>query len=80
MNYARELPWITPSTFTIGTILKIKLFSNVVDSYEGVIKKSMIPYSMNPDVVSPGCCLAMIQTDFFALLTTSELVISRRST
>ena len=39
-----------------------------------------MPYSMNPDVVYPGCCLAMIQTDFLALLTKSELVISSKST
>ncbi len=27
MNYARELPWMTPSTLTMGTILNTKLLS-----------------------------------------------------
>ena len=71
---------MTPSTFTIGTILKMKLLSKVLASSVPDIRKSMIPYSIKPEVVSPGCCLARIHTDFFDLFTNSVLVISNKST
>lgn len=58
---------MTPSTLTIGTILKIKLFSKVLASSVPDIRKSIMPYNIKPEVVSPGCCLARIHIDFFDL-------------
>lgn len=80
INYALVLPWMTPSTLTIGMILKIKLFSRVLASSVPEIRKLIIPYNIKPDVISPGCCLARIHTDFFDLFINSVLVTSNKST
>lgn len=58
---------MTPSTLTMGTILKTKLLSKTLAYSVPDTKKSITPSIINPEVVSPGCCLAIIQTDFLDL-------------
>jgi len=63
---------MTPSGFSIGTILNTKQSLKTWASGASLTRKSIIPFIIHEELLSPGCTLAEIKTprlfDFFPLL------------
>lgn len=64
---------MTPSTFTIGTILNTYFFRNSCASSDS--KYSIIPSKTNDPTVSPGCYLAINTTPVLISLEGYVIVI-----
>lgn len=70
----RQLPTMTPSTLSMGTILKTK-FSRSILAVGLLPRRKSIMYSiMKLDIVSPGCTLAVRIIARFSLLGLQPIV------
>ena len=63
-----ELPYITPSMFTIGTILKMYFFSRSSHYCRPLTKPKRTPSVTQELTTSDGCCRAIITTIFLRLI------------